>query len=907
METGESLLLTKLFAPQVRPSCVARPALVARLNQALGGKLTLISAPAGFGKTTLVGEWLQQVDRPFAWLSLDDGDNDPNRFLTYLTGALQRIHSSWSQTVQELLRSPQPPGLRAMVVALINEIATGDSPFVLILDDYHLVSTPSIHDAFSFLLDNLPPQMHLLLLGRADPPFSLARLRASGELTEIRADDLRFTLEEATAFLNEVMNLDLAPQQIAILESRTEGWVAGLQLAGLSLQGLARGDVAGFIEAFAGSHRYVMDYLMEEVFGRQPPRVRGFLLQTSILDRLCGPLCDAVTSRDDGQAMLEWLDAANLFIVPLDHERRWYRYHHLFSGLLRDRLHETQPGRMPELRRRAAEWCESDGLIEDAVRYALQAQDHGLATRLIEQALCRLYTRNETLTITGWMRALPRELVFSQPRLCLSYAGSLAASGDLDAAARLIEIAEDRLQASPPSDRELPSVVSCPHQAETHCAGECYATSRGTTAYLEMLKALIACYRSPSKAADMGQRALDQIPPHFMRLRGLALLILGEARFLDGSGDAADSTLSEALEINRASNHTAAFLTSSHFLACLRVLQGRLREAKQIYQDGIRFAAQQAGEVYVGIEHVGLADLLREWNDLDAAAHHLQEGLRLAGMGGDLMFLRDGYLAEARLAQARGDFDEALNAAHKALEVIRHHRSAWETRWVEAWRARLWLAQGNLAAAAQWARACGLGFEDELSFTHEFGNLVLARVLLAQHRLAEARHLLDRLLTRTSADGRTGRSIEVLVVQALTHQAGGNPTGALASLERAMVLAEPEGYVRIFVDEGLPMAILLHRARARGIAPDYARRLLAAVETPAGSQTPPGQPFLEPLTAREVEVLGLIAAGLRNQDIADQLVISRATVKRHISNIYAKLGVSRRIQAVAQAQELGLL
>jgi len=910
METGESLLLTKLFVPQVRPNRVARPGLVARLNQALGGKMALVSAPAGFGKTTLVSEWLQQVDRPCTWLSLDEGDNDPNRFLAYLIAALQRINSSWGQTVQELLRPPQAPTLTAMMVALINAIAAGDSPFVLVLDDYHLISAPSVHDALTFLLDNLPPSsqgMHLLILCRADPPWPLARLRALGEVTEIRADDLRFTPEEAIAFFNEVMGLDLTRQQIAVLESRTEGWVAGLQLAGLFLQGLPRGDVAGFIEAFAGSHRYVMDYLVEEVFGRQSPEVQEFLLLTAILDRLSGPLCDAVVGQDGilpytSQEMLERLDRANLFTVPLDHERRWYRYHHLFADLLRDRLRQAHTECLPELYRRAAAWCESNGMIEDAVRYALQAKHHGLATRLIEQALCKLYTQNEYLTITGWMRALPQELVLSQPRLCLGYAVSLAASGDLEAAASLIEIAKSQLQESPPFERELSSTVSCPYQAEPKCAGECYATTQGASAYVDILRARIACYQSPSMAIKIGQRAIEQLPPQYIRLRGIALLILGQAYLLDGNTDAADSALSKALETNRTSSHTAAFLNSSHHLACLRVLQGRLREAKVIYEDAVRFVAEQEQPVFAGIERVGMGDLLREWNDLESASHCISEGLRLTEAGGDFEFLRDGYIARARLDQANGNLDSALAFIQKAAQTVRRSRPAWDTAWIEAWRTRLWLAQGNLPAAARWMQTCNLSVEDSLDFLCEFGHLTLARVLLAQGKPDVADAFLERLLQAAELAGRTGRVIEILTLRALARQAYGGAPGAMGALERSLALAEPEGYVRTFVDEGAPMAALLRHALSQGIARNYVSRLLAAFGEPAAAS-----PLIEPLTAREREVLCLIAAGLKNQDIADCLVISVATVKSHVTNIYGKLGVSRRIQAVAQAQELGLL
>jgi len=876
------LLVTKLHTPLPRPNRVSRPHLIRRLEEGLrlGRKLTLVSAPAGFGKTTLVADWLQQVNQPFTWLSLDDGDNDPVRFLAYLNAALQRINSCWGQTVREMLCSPQPPTQKAMVAALINDIAAGDSHFVLILDDYHLISTLPIHDALIFLLDNLPPQIHLVILSRADLPFSLARLRACGELTEIRADDLRFTLEEAVAFMNEVMNLGLTQQQIAALESRTEGWVAGLQLAGLSLQGLARGDVAGFIEAFAGSHRYVMDYLMEEVFSQQPVDVQRFLLQTSILDRLIGPLCDAVTGRDDGQAMLEWLDAVNLFIVPLDLERHWYRYHHLFADLLCDRLRQTQPERERELHRWAAAWYERNGFMEEAVDHALKAQDYDLAVRLIQQVAFSLWQLGKTYTLLNWMRAMPEALVRSHTSLAVDYAAALTITGQLDAVEPWLRDAEAQLleQAANPT-----------------------AALYLSNAY--RLRAHVARFvGTPAEALAFSQRALEYTPADRIDMRGVTLLHMGHAHLLNGDATAADQALIEACDICRAVRHRAAYLSAAHYLAQLRIYQGRLREAQSIYQAAIEFVVEQGELVCAGIEQIGLGDLLREWNDLEAATQHIHQGLRLAEMGGDFVFLRDGYLARARLELALGNHDQALAFVHRAEQVIQHHRSSWETTVVGLWKARLYLAQGDWAGAAVWAQNCGLSSDDEPRFLDEFAHLTLAQVLLALGRLDKAGRLLERLRQAAASAGRWGRLIHILIAQALVRKAGGDMPGALQALEHALNLAEPEGYVRTFVDEGAPMIALLRDSLSQGIARSYVSRLLVAFgESAAG-------PFLvEPLTRRELEVIRLIADGLKNQEIADRLVISVATVKRHVTNIYGKLGVSRRIQAVAQAQELGLL
>jgi LuxR family maltose regulon positive regulatory protein len=894
-------LATKLFVPQLRPSRVSRPCLVARLNRGLSGKLTLVSAPAGFGKTTLVADWLQQGDRSFTWLSLDEGDNEPTRFLAYLGAALARIHDDWSQPVERALRAPQPSPPQGVVAALINEIAAGERELVLALDDYHTISNSAIHETLRFLLDHLPPAMHLVLVSRTDPPLPLARLRARSQLAEIRVDDLRFTAEEAASFLNEVMGLALTPEQIVTLEARTEGWIAGLQLAALSLQGLGSGqDVTGFMDAFAGSHRYVMDYLVEEVFGRQPLPIQEFLLQTSILERLCGPLCDAILDErpemantsssvggpsSAGQATLQYLEDHNLFTVPLDHERRWYRYHHLFADLLRDRLRQTLPERVPDLHRSAAAWYERHELMEEAVHHALKAQDYALAVRLIQQVAFSLWQHSKTYTLLTWMRAMPEALVRSHTSLCVDYAAALTVTGQLDAV-------EPWLQAAEALFREQAASPTAPF----------------FLAHVYNLRAYLARFRgTPDEALAFSQRALEHTPANRLDVRGPTLMHMGHAYLLNGNAAEADRTLTEACDICRAIHHPAAYLSAAHYLAQLRIYQGQLHEAQAIYQAAAKFVSEQGVPVCAGIEQIGLGDILREWNDLEAAASHIDEGLRLAEMGGDFVFLRDGYLARAWLELALGNLDDALASVQKAEQVVRHHRCAWETALVGVWQARLCLARGDLAGAATWSRTCGLSPDDEPCFLDELGHLTLAQVLLAQDRLEEAGRLLERLQQAAGSAGRQGRLIQILIAQALVRQAGGDEAGALLSLEQSLVLAEPEGYVRTFLDAGPGMIPLLRRASSCGIAPGYVARLLEATGQPPFSQPSVAQPLVEPLTPRELEVLSLIAGGLRNQEIADQLVISLATVKRHISNIYGKLGVSHRTQAVAHAQELCLL
>jgi LuxR family maltose regulon positive regulatory protein len=887
------LLTTKLYIHPVRPELVPRPRLAERLNAGLHRKLTLVSAPAGFGKTTLISEWLQQVDRPFTWISLDDGDNDLSRFLAYLAAALQRINSSWGQTVQELLCSPQPPAPTAMVAALINKITASGSPFVLILDDYQLISAPPVHDALAFLLDNMPPPMRLVILSRADPPLPLARLRARGELTEIRADDLRFTMDEAVVFLNEVMDLDLTRQQIAVLESRTEGWVAGLQLAGLSLQGLQHGDVASFIEAFAGSHRYVMDYLVEEVFSRQPPDVQRFLLQTSILDRLCGSLCDALTGHANGQEMLERLEQLNLFTVPLDHHRRWYRYHHLFADLLRERLRQTQPERGPELHRRASEWYEYKALTAEAFRHALAAEETERAARLAEESAGEMIRRGEMATLLRWLGALPDEVVRSRPRMSIDYAWGLLLTGQVSAVEPRLRDAERILaqwETSQPAASEEPGIC------ELHWN-------------VRIIRLFVARFEGDSlRTIELAQQALEQLDEEHTFGRGLLYFNLGAALREVGDVPSAVEAYSQAAALCQVAENTVAAMIATFYLARLYMVQGRLHHAAGNCQEALRSTEQRAASDIRrspawGMVYLAMADVLYEWNELAAAEQHVRAALALGEPGGYLDLLINGYTLLARIRQACGDIQGAHEAIHKLEQAVQQgnlHRTIVEK--MAAYRAWFWLMEGNLGAAVCWAKTIEPSPDDRLDTPREFQWITLVRVLLAQGRPDEAGPLLEQLLHTAEAEGRMGKAIEILVLQALARQACGDTAGALATLKRALVLGEPEGYVRSFVDESTPMATLLRRALSQGIAPHYVSRLLAAFEEPAVAQ-----PLVELLTPRELEVLRLIAAGLRNQEIADQLIISVATVKRHITNIYGKLGVSHRTQAVARAQELDLV
>jgi len=890
------LLTTKLYIPPVRPDLVPRPRLIERLNQGMTYKLTLISAPAGFGKTTLLSEWIPQSERPVCWVSLDPGDNDSTRFWCYFIAALQMRQRQLGENALSLLQSPQQPPIGFFLNTLLNEIAAFPDRFALVLDDYHAIETLALHDAIAHLVDHMPPQMHLVIATRADPSLPLAHWRARGQLTELRAGDLRFTPDEAALFLRQMMGLPLTAEQVAALDTRTEGWIAGLQLAALSMRG--RQDISGFIAAFTGSHRYVLDYLMEEVFEQQSADVQDFLLKTSILDQLNSPLCDVVTGQAGSQATLERLERANLFIISLDDERCWYRYHRLFADLLHHRLRQAQRDLLPELHRRASEWYEREGLAVEAFQHTLAAGDLEQAVRLVEENARDMVRRGELATLLKWLKALPDEVARSRPRLCMAYAWALLFTGQAGAA-------EPRLQ---DAERALAQRVASPLAASDEHK---IAPLLGEVA---LLRLLFARYQEDlPKTIELSQLGLEQIDEDDFFARGLVYLSLGVALRLSGDVTGAVQACTEAVRLCRAAGNIMAAMISAYNLSRLYGLQGQLHRAAETCRQVLQSAEGWTGPG-LGMVYLGTADVLYEWNELAAAEQHVREALALGEPGGYLGLLINGYTLLARIRQACGDVQGAHQAIHK-LEQAVQQRDLLQTsvQEIAAYRAWFSLMEGNLRASACWAQTIEPDPDDRLDTLREFQWITLVRVLLAQGRPDEARPLLERLLHTAEAEGRMGKVIEILALQALMWQACGDTAGALAALKRALALAEPEGYIRTFVDEGAPMARLLYQAASRGIAPKYVSELLASFDASEHGRVgetlpyPCTQPLIEPLTPREVEVLRLIAAGLMNQEIANQLFISVATVKRHITNIYSKLGVSHRTQALTRAQELSLL
>jgi LuxR family maltose regulon positive regulatory protein len=901
------LLATKLHVPRRPRSLVARPRLSERLSQGAESALTLVSAPAGFGKTTLLTQWLAAVaadGRSVAWLSLDQRDNDPELFWTYLVGALKTVAQGAGASALSLLQPPQPP-TEAGLATLLNDLDALPVDVVLVLDDYHVIEARGVQDGMAFLLEHLPPQIHLVIASRADPALPLARLRGRGELVEIRAADLRFTPNEAAAYLNEVMGLVLTAPDVAALEERTEGWIAALQLAALSLQG--REDIATFIAGFAGDDRYIVDFLAEEVLQRQPEHVQQFLLQTSILDRLSGRLCDAVTGQDGGQAKLAALERGNLFLVPLDDRRRWYRYHQLFADVLQARLLDEQPGDLPGLHRRASAWYEQNGEPPEAIRHALAAGDFGRAADLVEQAIPAMRRTRQEVAVHDWLRALPEELVRVRPVLSVGLAGALLAEGELDGV-------ETRLQDA----EELLDTTAGIRQGPPAPAAEMVVVDdegfRRLPPMIELYRAALAlALGDVPGTVRHARRALELSPGDEHLGRAAAAGLLGLAFWASGDLEAGHSAYAECMAGLRRAGHIADTFGCAIALADIRLTQGRLGEARRTYEQTLQRAAEPGGPVLRGTAdmYVGLSELHRERNELPAAMQNLLRSQQLGEHNGLPQNRYRWRVAMARIRQAEGDLSGALDALGEA-ERLYVGDFFPNVRPVQALRARVLVAQGKLGEALGWARERGLSAEDDLSYLHEFEHITLARVLLARYAaeraegaIQEATQLLDRLLRAAGEGQRTGNVIEILVLQALAHQAEGDPPAALASLQRAVTLAQPEGYVRIFADEGPPMAPMLRAVAKQGTAPGYVRRLLAAVSRTEDS-TPASQELIEPLSARELDVLRLLGTDLDGPEIARELVVSLNTMRTHTRNIYAKLGVSNRRAAVRRAQELGL-
>jgi len=890
LEQSQHLLRTKFFAPPIRSSQIARPRLSNLIDCGLDRALILVSAPPGYGKTTLVSSWLQEKKIPFAWLSLDSGDNDPIRFLQYLIAAMAPFAPDVGAVAPGMLQGIQPAQFETVINLLVNEVASIPDPFVLVLDDVHLIQTETVLKILAFLLDHLPPQMHLALITRIDLPLPLARLRVRNRLTEIRADQLRFTRDEITAFLNDVMELMLSADDLSAIEKRTEGWIAGLQLAALSMQ--SSKDIHGFVSAFTGSHHYVMDYLVEEVLKSQPEKLGFFLLQTSVLDKMCGPLCESVfdvrpNEPVDGQAMLESLERMNLFVIPLDDERRWYRYHHLFADVLRKRLEQHYPDALPRLHARASRWFEQNGLLPEAIRHSISGGDQERVIQLIEQNTPQLIMGGELNTLSNWIKAVESRFQ-TRPWFHIIQAWLSILTGRPERAEEELLVAERLMSSQEPGNE-----IKLMHGA--------IATGRSYRSFME---------GDTNRTASFAREAVNCLPDVNLisrSIRGIATALLGEASFMNGELESALQACTEAKQIGQASGNIHVVIIVNCAIGRIFREQGLLHQAAEIYTEALQIATRPDGKMLTiaGEPYTELSQVSYEWNDLENAKVQVHSCLALCQHGGQETFQAIGSIMLARLEHIQGNTKSAAENMNVAEKLTKNHHFAFKYAvWIKYGLLRLWIAQGNLEKASQIVEESGITIHDEIPYLREPEFLALVRLLLAQGEYDESLTLSMRLLQKSEHSKRLGRVIEVLVLQALIFQGKKDPDRALAVLKRALSLARPEQYIRTFVDEGEPMLRLLHLARARQIETEYVTELLSVFEKASGKTPPPPQLLIKPLTTREIEVLRLIEAGCSNQDIAENLVISIPTVKRHISNIYAKLGVESRTQALAIGKEL---
>jgi LuxR family maltose regulon positive regulatory protein len=894
-------LATKLYLPPARQTLVARPRLLAQLNEGLRGKLTLISAPAGFGKTSLVTAWQQQSEMPLAWLSLDEEDNEPTRFLDYLIAALQVVDRGLVQETSSLLQAAATPALKVALTSLLYDINESETEFVLAFDDYHVITEHSIHEALSFLIERLPPHAHVLLVSRSDPPFPLARLRARGELKEIRAADLRFDAPEADAFLNDVMKLELNAHDVRALEERTEGWITGLQLSALSLQG--RENKSGLVKEFAGDNRFILEYLLEEVLNCQPEGVQDFLLRTSILTRFNGVLCDALTLDQSGHETLAHLERANLFLIPLDNKGHWFRYHHLFADLLRLKLKQKQAGVVRDLQTKASVWCEQNDLPEEAINYALAAQDWERALDLIEPISYQLISHGGFERLKHWLEAIPETALQTRPLLFAGYVPTLLYKEEFDKVEKYLQL------------------------IETAASEE---VRRSLSSFVWSSRSLLAAARyDAERAMECSQKTFDFLLPENVIQHGVAMQARVRWACLKGDMKVSEQALLDAIPIYRQAGHIIFEVWGLTCLGFIRATQGRLREGVEDLRRAISYAKEhmQTRPETILYAHSFLSDIYREWNEIETAKTHLDEALTIiqqTGRESYVAFVCENLKSLAFILELTGDAAEAQALIEHGLSRVRKYGNEIAVRQLHALQALLHLRRGDLSAAHRWAETCGLSPQAEPAYLDELPQTTFARWLLATGKAAQALPLLVRLRQAAAAGARGRVHVELLILQALAQQTLAQEAEAIKTLEQALILAEPEGYVRSFIDEGEALAKLLAQAlKQNGKRWDADRPALlryvvklneafgkaaAAPKTEATqTQDLPWWYAQDPLSERELEVLRHVAQGLSNQEIADKLFISAGTVKRHMSNIYQKLDVHNRTQAIERARSLKVL
>jgi LuxR family maltose regulon positive regulatory protein len=903
------LIKTKLSAPQLRADLVARPQLLVRLNESVLSSFTLVCAPAGYGKTTLLINWianLKKTSKPAApivcWVSLDEGDNEPIRFLSYLTSAFETSGTGIGAEPRKMLQSNPSPPLQTILAVLINDLEKLAISIHLVLDDYQFISNKDIHESMAFFLDHIPANVHLIIATRSDPPIPLARLRARGQLNEIRADGLRFSYEEADCFFNQTMGLGLTPGEMTSLEERTEGWITGLQMAALALKSIPHikhSDISLFVKNFSGSNRYVLDFLVEEILNHQPQEIQDFLLQTSILENLCGVLCDAVTNirswESKGQVhssqhILEYLERSNLFLVSLDTDRHWYRYHHLFADLLHARLEQRAPEMVPELHKRASKWYEQNQRIPEAIDHALDAREYEQACRLIDALTGKILLRQSLGALLAWIKRLPAEIALSRPWLCITQAYSAVFTNEVEKIEHLLEAAEKSIH---PEDR--PELI------------------KDWKGNIACLRAFVADnHNDVGHTIDKAEQALEYLRSDDSAARTFAKYMLGRAYFISGDFSQAEATLAENVHECIESNSTNSIATSLSLLSIIYRIKGKLRESVELLDQGLanieKFDARRV--TVGGLAFVGQAVVLQEWNDLEAAEKIIRKSLELCIPWNNPSATCRCYMVLARILQSQGKLPEAGEALHLAEESIRSRSPMPEILSdLNAVQVGYWLASGQISRTLLWSQGFGKTIkpEDGFSIPKEQDEISLARVLMAERQFEVALQNLESMDLVAETGGRTGRLIEIRKLQALALCALGKQQQALEMLQKSLALAEPEGYIRIFVDEGKPMQEMLLaylHAFPAGLTA-YARKVSAAfiMSHPMEPSKIQSTNLVKSLTIREIEILQAMAEGFSNHQIAEKFTLAEGTVKFYVHAVLEKLGVHNRTQAVLEAQK----
>jgi LuxR family maltose regulon positive regulatory protein len=921
---SDPLLLTKLTVPPYRPGLIPRTRLIEALKASfdLGTRLIMISAPAGSGKSMLVSEWaagsraipVVQPGRPairFAWLSLDPADNQPNRFWFHLISVLQTAFPDAGQAELRLLSFPEPPPIKSILTNLLNQIEAQPERMVLVLDDYHCIVEPSIHEGITFILEYMPANVQLCIATRADPPLPLSRLRVRQQLLEIRSADLFFTLLESGTLINDVMGLGLSTDDLVRLEERTEGWAAGVQLAAILLMDERRkageqqaGErLSALVGRLSGRQHLIADYLMDEVFDRQPEEVQEFLLSSSVLDEFCASLCDALIGygnrEPNSRLILETLDRLNLFLIPLDEEHTWFRYHHLFADALRIRLEQTRPGSASGLHRSASQWYERNGQPEKAIEHALAAEDHDRAASLIEANVIAFTRQGRYTALLNWLENIPVQVVLAHPHIGVYKSQALALSGKLSAA-------EQQLRAIEASVEEAVGPGIAPLSPELR--GK-IAAVRATAAILKGDAGL---------AIEQSERAIELLPPDDPSLAGV-LLVLGNAVQKIGDVSRSIQLLREAVAQSRRTDDLSTLLTSCVYLAAGLSLQGKLHQVEAVLLEALEEVNHQLGASdwplpMLAMIYQRLGLVKKEWDDLAGAEQVMTRALRIAENSSYLSAVANAYGGLASLRRSQGRFDQAIELVEKALQMIPRRESSLYIDLLQALRAEYWIYSGNLPAARRWAKERGLSAERAIDYVGANELYLLVRLWIAEDRADEADALATRVVASGEVRGQAGLTITFLVLQALARRGAGRLDLAVQSLERALILGEPEGYLRVFLDEGDQLVDLLQRlARQKSKVSAFARLLLSklvpgtSLEQPPASSRPSQTRLVEPLTDREMAVLRQMAAGSSNLEISERMVISVGTVKAHIYHITAKLGARSRTEAVARAREAGLL